>query len=87
MGGIIILSAIVFCWVLTFIIPQGSYQRISDSNGITRVVSNSYQPVKQSPPSFFNMFDFFDIKIHSSQFLRCKNAGILANTNLLCQLQ
>ncbi len=41
---VIILSVIFLAWILTFIIPQGSYQRNLDSvSNRTIVVSNSYE--------------------------------------------
>lgn len=46
---VIILFVILVAWILTFIIPQGSYERIfNETTEITTVVPNSYQ--QQSSP-------------------------------------
>lgn len=46
---VIILSAILFAWVLTFIIPKGNYQREFDTlNNRNNVVPNSYEQ-KEAP--------------------------------------
>jgi uncharacterized ion transporter superfamily protein YfcC len=47
---VIILSVILFAWILTFVIPKGSYQReVNTVNKRTIVVPNSYQQ-KEAPP-------------------------------------
>jgi len=41
---VIILLVIIVAWLLTFIIPQGSYERVFDeTTATTTVISNSYQ--------------------------------------------
>ncbi len=53
---VIIIGVVLFAWVLTFIIPQGSYQRITDvDTGITTVVSNSYQEMDGNHLSAFDV--------------------------------
>jgi len=43
---VIIISVILFAWVLTYVIPQGSYQRLIDEQtGHTKVIGNSYQKI------------------------------------------
>lgn len=44
---IIMLGAITLAWILTFIIPQGTFERITDpETGISRVVENSYRQIE-----------------------------------------
>ncbi len=46
---VIILAAILFAWILTFLIPKGNYQRELDTvNQRTTVIPNSYQQ-KEAP--------------------------------------
>lgn len=53
---IIIIGAVVFAWVLTFIIPQGSYERnLNPETGITQVVNDSYHQLKGDKLSFFDL--------------------------------
>ncbi|TLF40230.1 YfcC family protein [Maribacter aurantiacus] len=53
---VIIIGVVLFAWVLTFIIPQGSYQRITNTDtGITTVVSNSYQKMEGDHLSAFDV--------------------------------
>lgn len=53
---VIILSAILLSWVLTYIIPQGSYQRVTnEQTGIEEVVSNSYEPIQNDHLSAFDL--------------------------------
>ena len=41
------LGAITLAWILTFIIPQGTFERITDpETGISRVVENSYRQIE-----------------------------------------
>jgi uncharacterized ion transporter superfamily protein YfcC len=43
---VILIAVIIFAWILTYIIPQGSYQRILDeATGTTKVLNDSYQTV------------------------------------------
>lgn len=52
---VIILSAILFAWVLTFIIPKGNYQREFDTlNNRNNVVPNSYEQKEAPHLSAFN---------------------------------
>ena len=49
-GFIVLLIVIVFCAVLTWILPAGSFERILDSNlGREVVVPNSYKAVESNP--------------------------------------
>ncbi|RRQ48122.1 YfcC family protein [Maribacter algicola] len=53
---VIIIGAILFAWVLTFVVPQGSYERITDeASGITRVVSDSYEEAQGKHLSAFEV--------------------------------
>ncbi len=53
---VIIIGGILLAWTLTYIIPQGSYQRITDeASGITTVVGNSYQEMDGYHLSAFDM--------------------------------
>ncbi|MCB0372378.1 MAG: YfcC family protein [Muricauda sp.] len=53
---VILIGVIILSWVFTYIIPQGSYERITDeATGVTRVVDNSYQSVNAESPSFFDL--------------------------------
>jgi len=53
---VIILAAIFIAWLLTFIIPQGNYQRETDDNTEqTVVVPNSYEQVEAANLSAFDM--------------------------------
>lgn len=53
---VIILGIILLSWMLTYIIPQGEYQRITDKeSGLTEVVNNSYQPISTDHLSAFDM--------------------------------
>ena len=52
---VIILSVILFAWILTFIIPQGNYQReVNTENGRTVVVPDSYE---QLDAPYLSVFD------------------------------
>jgi len=54
---VIILSVIIFSWVLTYIIPSGTFDRISDeSTGVTQVINNSYHPIDAEKLSLFDLF-------------------------------
>lgn len=53
---VIIISAVLLAWVLTYIIPQGSYQRITnEQTGITTVVNDSYQETEGNHLSAFEV--------------------------------
>ena len=50
------LGFIVVATLLTYIIPQGTYERITDPvTNKTTVVPDSYQTIKAPPVSFFDM--------------------------------
>jgi uncharacterized ion transporter superfamily protein YfcC len=52
---VILLGVILLSWVFTYLIPQGSYERIVDAEtGVIRVVSDSYTQINSSSPSFFD---------------------------------
>lgn len=43
---VILIAVIIFAWILTYIVPQGSYERIIDeATGTTKVLNDSYQTV------------------------------------------
>lgn len=53
---VIIVGVILISWVITYIIPQGSYQRSTDElTGITKVVSDSYQKTEGENLSVFDL--------------------------------
>jgi len=53
---VIIIATIVFGWVLTFVVPQGTFERISESEtGKTTVVQGSYQQIDADHLSLFDM--------------------------------
>ena len=53
---VIIIGGILLAWALTYIIPQGSYQRIMDTEtGTTTVVGNSYEQIQGERLSAFDM--------------------------------
>ena len=52
---VILLGVILLSWVFTYLIPQGSYERIVDAEtGMIRVVSDSYTQIDSSNPSFLD---------------------------------
>ncbi|GLU42639.1 YfcC family protein [Allomuricauda sp. NBRC 101325] len=52
---VILLAVIFLAWIFTYIIPQGSYERVIDpETGITRVVDDSYHQISTEHPSFFD---------------------------------
>ncbi|WP_339717066.1 YfcC family protein [Cyclobacterium amurskyense] len=53
---VIILAVIVFSWALTFIIPQGIYDReINAATGLEEVVNNSYKVIEGENLSVFDL--------------------------------
>ncbi|WP_224491366.1 YfcC family protein [Robertkochia flava] len=53
---VIIIIVIFFAWILTYLIPQGEYQRITDEEtGITRVINDSYQTTSADRISAFEL--------------------------------
>ncbi|MBO0322803.1 YfcC family protein [Muricauda sp. CAU 1633] len=43
---VILIAVIIFAWILTYVVPQGSYQRLIDeATGTTKVLNDSYQSV------------------------------------------
>lgn len=53
---VIILGVIVISWGLTFIIPQGSYDRLTDpETGQTTVINGSYQQIEAESLGFFDL--------------------------------
>ncbi len=53
---VILLGVILIAWIFTYLIPQGSYERILDEEtGIARVVNDSYQQINESSPSFLDL--------------------------------
>ena len=54
---VIMIGFIIFASILTYIIPQGTYERFKDpETGITKVVPDSYQVIDAAPVSFFDTF-------------------------------
>lgn len=52
----ILLGVIMLSWVLTYLIPQGAYERVTDlQSGQTSVVSGSYHEISSTPMSFFDL--------------------------------
>lgn len=53
---VILIAVIIFAWILTYIVPQGSYQRILDeATGTTRVLNNSYQQINSESLSVLDL--------------------------------
>ncbi|TNF72960.1 MAG: YfcC family protein [Bacteroidetes bacterium] len=53
---VIILGVIVLSWVLTFIVPRGSYDRLTNPDtGQTTVISGSYQLIEGESLGFFDL--------------------------------
>ncbi|THV59341.1 YfcC family protein [Flagellimonas alvinocaridis] len=53
---VILIAVIIFAWILTYIIPQGSYQRILDeATGTTKVLNDSYQTVTSEHLSLMDL--------------------------------
>lgn len=53
---VIIIGVILFAWLLTYIIPKGSFQRTTDDlTGTTMVVKDSYQPIEGHTLSIFDL--------------------------------
>ncbi len=53
---VIILATIVFGWILTFVVPQGSYERLTEQEtGKTTVVPDSYRQLDLDHLSLFDM--------------------------------
>lgn len=53
---VIIVAFIFFAWVLTYIVPQGTYERIIDQeSGITTVISDSYEEIDGQQLSVFDL--------------------------------
>ncbi len=53
---VIITSVIILSWILTYLIPQGAYQRVTDpESGLTEVVTNSYQQINADNLSAFDL--------------------------------
>lgn len=54
---VIIIGVIILVWVLTYLIPQGVYQRtVNSETGITEVVDNSYTQINAEHLSVFDLF-------------------------------
>jgi uncharacterized ion transporter superfamily protein YfcC len=53
---VIIIGVILFAWLLTYIIPQGSFERTTDAaTGTTMVVKDSYQTMDGNTLSIFDL--------------------------------
>lgn len=53
---VIIMTAIILSWILTYLIPQGAYQRVTDpESGLTEVVDNSYEHISAENLSPFDL--------------------------------
>ncbi len=54
---VIIIGVIMTAWVLTYLIPQGAYQRtVNSETGITKVVNDSYTQINTEHLSIFDLF-------------------------------
>ncbi len=54
---VIIIGVVVMAWILTYLIPQGAYERIiNKESGITEVVNNSYSHIDVEHLSAFDLF-------------------------------
>lgn len=53
---VIIVAFIIFAWVLTYIVPQGTYERVVDpESGVTTVVGGSYTEIEAAHLSVFDL--------------------------------
>ncbi len=53
---VIIISVIILSWILTYLIPQGAYQRVTDpESGITEVINDSYRQISAEHLSAFDL--------------------------------
>jgi len=55
-GYVILFFALIFAALLTYIIPAGSFDRITNEEGISLVVPGSYERVAQQPAGFLDVF-------------------------------
>ncbi|MTI38851.1 YfcC family protein [Fulvivirga lutimaris] len=54
---VVIIAVILLAWILTYLVPQGEYQRITNpETGITQVVNKSYAQIDAKHLSAFDMF-------------------------------
>ncbi|MDM9630920.1 YfcC family protein [Robiginitalea aurantiaca] len=53
---VILLGVIVLSWILTFLIPHGTYERVTDlQSGQTTVIGGSYHEIASESLSFFDL--------------------------------
>ncbi len=53
---VILIAVIIFAWILTYFIPQGSYQRVLEEvTGTTRVLNNSYNQIDSEHLSLLDL--------------------------------
>lgn len=53
---VIIIAVAIFAWILTYIIPQGAYERTVDpESGVAKVVNDSYHPIDSEHLSAFDL--------------------------------
>ncbi len=52
---VIVFVVIFACWVATYLIPGGAYDRVEE-NGVVSVVADSYHAVDKEPLSVFDLF-------------------------------
>ena len=53
---VILLGVILLSWVLTYLIPKGSYDRVTDTqSGQTMVISGSYHEIEAQPMDLFEL--------------------------------
>ncbi|MFC4218705.1 YfcC family protein [Flagellimonas marina] len=53
---VLLIAVILFAWILTYIIPQGSYQRVLDeATGTTKVLNDSYQQINSKNLSVLDL--------------------------------
>ena len=55
-GYVILFFVLLFAALLTYIIPAGSFDRITNEDGISLVVPGSYERVAQQPTGFLDIF-------------------------------
>lgn len=55
-GYVILFFVLLFAALLTYIIPAGSFDRITNDDGISLVVPGSYERVAQQPTGFLDIF-------------------------------
>lgn len=54
---VIIFGIIIFCAILTYIVPAGQYSSIENASGTVVIVPDSYAPAASSPTTLYQLFN------------------------------